>query len=46
MPEGLRLIYLPSYTPELQPTEHLWRLVDEPIVDRHFDCLAHIQERI
>lgn len=46
VPEGLRLIYLPPYTPELQPAEHLWRLVDEPIVNQHFDKLADIQERI
>nr|WP_246733545.1 IS630 family transposase [Methylobacterium sp. BTF04] len=46
VPEGLRLIDLPPYTPELQPAEHLWRLVDEPIVNRHFDRSADIQERI
>lgn len=44
--EGLRLIYLPPYTLELQPAEHLWRLVDEPIANRHFDRLADIQGRI
>ena len=46
VPEGLRLVYLPPYTPELQPAEHLWRLVDEPIVNRHFGHLAEIQDRI
>ncbi|KQP93732.1 hypothetical protein ASF57_22260 [Methylobacterium sp. Leaf117] len=46
VPDGLRLVYLPPYTPELQPAEHLWRLVDEPIVNRHFDHLAEIQDRI
>lgn len=46
VPEGLRLIYLPPYTPELQPAEHLWRLIDEPIVNQHFDDIADIQERI
>lgn len=46
IPEGLRLVYLPPYTPELQPAEHLWRLVDEPIVNQHFDRLAEIQHRI
>nr|USU30610.1 transposase [Methylobacterium sp. OTU13CASTA1] len=33
MTRGLRLIYLPPYAPELQPAEHLWRLVDEPIAN-------------
>ena len=39
VPEGIRLIYLPPYTPELQPAEHLWPLVDEPVVNRHFETL-------
>lgn len=39
VPDGIHLVYLPPYTPELQPAEHLWPLVDEPIVNRHFDTL-------
>ena len=39
MPEGIRLVYLPPYTPELQPAEHLWPLVDEPVANRHFETL-------
>lgn len=39
VPDGLRLVYLPPYTPELQPAERLWTLVDEPIVNRYFDTL-------
>jgi len=27
VPEGVRLVYQPSYSPELQPAEHLWPLV-------------------
>lgn len=46
VPDGLRLVYLPPYTPELQPAEHLWRLVDEPIVNQNFDQLVEIQDRI
>ena len=34
VPDGLRLVYLPPYSPELQPAETLWTLVDEPIVNR------------
>jgi hypothetical protein len=33
VPDGLRLVYLPPYSPELQPAETLWTLVDEPIVN-------------
>jgi hypothetical protein len=39
VPEGIRLIYLPPYTPELQPAEHLWPLVDEPLANSHFETL-------
>ena len=35
IPEGVRLVFLPPYTPELQPAETLWALVDEPIVNKH-----------
>ncbi len=39
VPEGVRLVYQPSYSPELQPAEHLWPLVDEPLVNRYFDTI-------
>ena len=42
VPEGIRLLYLPPYTPELQPVETLWVHLDEPIVNRHFDTLADL----
>lgn len=42
VPEGIRLVYLPSYTPELQPAEHLWPLVDEPVANRHFETLDEL----
>jgi len=44
VPEGIRLVYLPPYTPELQPAETLWTHVDEPIVNRHFDSLADLDQ--
>jgi hypothetical protein len=40
VPEGISLVFLPPYSPELQPAERLWPLVDEPIVNRHFASLA------
>ena len=42
VPPGIRLVYLPPYTPELQPAEHLWPLVDEPIANDHFDTIDHL----
>ena len=38
-PEGIRPAYQPSYSAELQPAEHLWPLIDEPIVNKHFDTI-------
>jgi transposase len=43
IPEGISLVFLPPDTPELQPAEHLWPLVDEPIVNRHFATLADLE---
>lgn len=42
VPEGIRLVHLPPYTPELQPAETLLRHVDQPIVNSHFDTLTEL----
>jgi transposase len=42
VPDGIRLVFLPPYSPELQPAEHLWPLVDEPIVNRHLASLDEL----
>lgn len=34
VPEGIDLVRLPPLSPELQPVERVWTLVDEPIVNR------------
>src|SRR5207237_201734 len=39
IPDGVRLLFLPPYTPELQPAEHLWEVVDEPIINKHIPDL-------
>ena len=46
VPEGLRLVYLPPYTPELQPAETLWVHVDEPVVNRRFETLADLDAAV
>ncbi len=43
VPEGLRLVYLPPYSPELQPAETLWPLVDEPVVNQHIATLEDLR---
>ena len=42
-PEGVELIPLPPYSPELQPAEHLWGLCDQVLVNRCFDTLADLE---
>ena len=39
----LELTYLPSHSPELQPAERLWTLVDEPLVNEVFERLADLE---
>ena len=34
VPEGLELFLLPAYSPELQPAEHLWSVLDEVVANR------------
>lgn len=34
LPQQVHLVALPSYSPELQPAEHLWPVIDEVVVNR------------
>ena len=42
VPDGITLVFLPQYSPELQPAERLWPPVDEPVANRHFATLADL----
>ena len=42
VPKGIELSFLPSYTPELQPAEHLWPLADEAVANKHFVTLERL----
>src|SRR5450631_1238122 len=44
IPEGLHLLFLPPYSPELQPSERLWPLSNEGIASRHFSSLDALEE--
>src|SRR3954469_22519974 len=39
VPAGLRLADLPRFSPELQPAEHLWPVLDEPLANQYFATL-------
>jgi len=44
VPEGVHLIFLPAYSPELQPAEHLWPLTNEPLANVRFPNLATLED--
>lgn len=44
VPEGIHLVFLPPYSPELQPCERLWPLTNEAIANRRFATLDKLQE--
>jgi hypothetical protein len=46
VPDGIRLVYQPPRTPELQPAEHLWPLIDEPLANKHFETIEHLDAAI
>jgi transposase len=43
-PCGLDLRFLPAYSPELQPAEHMWALTDVPLVNQCFDSLEALEQ--
>ncbi len=46
VPDGITLAFLPPYSPELQPAERLWPLVDEPVANRHFATLGDLDAAV
>lgn len=42
LPDGLRLVFQPAHSPELQPAEHLWEFVDEPLANTCFETLQDL----
>jgi transposase len=46
VPEGIHLVHLPPYSPELQPAERLWTLVNEPLVNQAFDSISEVEELV
>jgi hypothetical protein len=44
LPEGIDLVFLPAASPELQPAERLWPLLDEPVANRAFADLDALED--
>jgi transposase len=46
VPDGIRLVFQPPHSPELQPAEHLWAFVDEPLANRYFDTIEDLDKAV
>lgn len=46
MPDGIRLVFQPPHSPELQPSEHLWAFVDEPFANTFFDTIEDLDRAV
>jgi transposase len=44
VPDHVHLLFLPPYSPELQPTEHLWPLTNTVLVNRHFSSIEELED--
>ena len=44
VPQGVELMFLPPYSPQIQPAERLWPLTNEPIVNEYFETLDELDE--
>ncbi len=44
VPDGIDLVFLPPASPELQPVERVWSLVDEPVANRTFADLTEVED--
>jgi hypothetical protein len=46
VPEGIHLEFLPSHSPELQPSERLWPLSNEGVANCHFERIEDLEEAL
>lgn len=46
VPEGMHLEFLPSHSPELQPSERLWPLTNEGVANRFFEDIEFLEEAL
>lgn len=44
VPEHVHLLFLPPYSPELQPAEHLWPLTNTVLINRHFTSIDELED--
>jgi transposase len=44
VPEHVHLLFLPPYSPELNPAEHLWPLTNTALINRHFATIDDLEQ--
>lgn len=44
VPDHIHLLFLPPYSPELQPAEHLWPLTNAGLVNQHFATIEDLED--
>jgi hypothetical protein len=44
IPPGTRFIQQPAYSPELQPSERLWPISNEPLANRSFKSIQELEK--
>ena len=45
-PEGITLVFLPSYSPELNPVEQVWKALRKELANRIFESLEELEEAV
>ena len=46
VPDGIHHVFQPAHSPELQPAEHLWVFVDEPLANRCFETIENLDQAV
>jgi transposase len=44
VPDHVHLLFLPPYSPEVEPAEHLWPLTNSVLVNRHFATIDDLED--
>jgi transposase len=44
VPEHVHLLFLPAFSSDLQPAEHLWPLTNTALVNRHLATIKELEE--
>ena len=46
IPSNIALLFLPPYSPELNPAEMIWRYIKDRLANKHFPHLEQLSERV